>query len=100
MYKVSTFWEGGCLQTEGKLIIVVAAAGALAQTQAKPRRSSLGSQGSLSRLRYRGQIFFFNISTAIYSAYWMARDTIVKVGFSAPPVVNWLSSEMYRFLTS
>ena len=53
-----------------------------------------------ARLRYRGQIFFFLISSAIYSACRMARDTIVKVGFSAPPVVNWLPSEMNRFLTS
>ena len=49
---------------------------------------------------YGGQIFFFPISSAIYSACRMARDTIVKVGFSAPPVVNWLPSEMNRFLTS
>jgi hypothetical protein len=48
---------------------------------------------------YGGQIFFFPISSAIYSAR-MARDTIVKVGFSAPSVVNWLPSEMNRFLTS
>ena len=49
---------------------------------------------------YGGQIFFFPISSAIYSACRMARDTIVKVGFSAPPVVNWLPSEMNRFVTS
>src|SRR5262245_7126272 len=64
MYKVSTFWEGGCPLTAGKLTIVVAAAGALARTQAEPRRSSLGRRGPLSRLRKRGQIFFFPISSA------------------------------------
>jgi hypothetical protein len=64
------------------------------------RRRANVRLGSLSRLRYRCQIFFFPISSAIYSACRMARDTIVKVGFSAPPVVNWLPSEMNRFLTS
>ena len=40
------------------------------------------------------------ICLAMYSAWRIASVTIVSVGFSAPPVVNWLPSEMKRLLTS
>ena len=37
------------------------------------------------------------IALAMWSAWRIASVTIVSVGFSAPPVVNWLPSEMNRF---
>src|SRR5262245_63090968 len=37
---------------------------------------------------------------ARYSACRIASATMVNVGFSAPPVVNWLPSEMNRLATS
>src|SRR5215467_10178981 len=47
-----------------------------------------------------GQMAFFAIWSAMYSAWRIASVTIVRVGFSAPPVVNWLPSEMNRLFTS
>jgi hypothetical protein len=40
--------------------------------------------------------FLLNWS-AKYSACRIASATMVRVGFSAPPLVNWLPSEMNRF---
>ena len=42
------------------------------------------------------QIAFSVICLAMYSACRMASVTMVSVGFSAPPVVNWLPSEMNK----
>ena len=36
----------------------------------------------------------------MWSACRIASETIVRVGLQAAPVVNWLPSEMNRFLTS
>lgn len=46
------------------------------------------------------QIVFLAISPAMKSAWRMASATIVSVGFSAAPVVNWLPSEMNRLAMS
>src|SRR3546814_2949816 len=48
----------------------------------------------------RRQIAFFPIWSAMYSACRIARLTMVSVGFSAPPVANWLPSETKRLATS
>src|SRR5207249_3362536 len=49
---------------------------------------------------HRFQIACTFICFPMYSAWRIASVTIVSVGFSAAPVVNWLPSEMNRFLTS
>ncbi len=41
-----------------------------------------------------------DIAPAMKSAWRIASETIVRVGFSAPPLVNWLPSAMKRFLMS
>ena len=46
------------------------------------------------------QIAFTFICFPMYSAWRIARVTMVSVGFSAAPVVNWLPSETNRFLMS
>src|SRR5256885_11738902 len=46
------------------------------------------------------QTFRRELSPAIWSACLIASVTIVSVGFSAPLVVNWLPSEMNKFLRS
>jgi hypothetical protein len=48
----------------------------------------------------RDQMLLRDISPAMYSAWRIARATIVSVGFSAALVVNWLPSEMNRLAMS
>ena len=59
-----------------------------------------GRLGRAERPSPLRQISFFPIWSAMYSACRMASVTIVSVGFSAAPVVNWLPSETNRFFTS
>src|ERR1700709_2435115 len=46
------------------------------------------------------QISFRCIAPAMWSAWRIASDTMVRVGLQSAPVVNWLPSETNRFLTS
>jgi len=43
-------------------------------------------------------MFPFFVSLAMWSAWRIANATMVKVGFSAAPVVNWLPSETKRIV--
>src|ERR1700682_1575243 len=61
----------------------------------RPRTSA-----SRPKERHRFQIAFTFICFPMYSAWRIARVTMVSVGFSAAPVVNWLPSETNRFLMS
>src|SRR6266704_1776000 len=65
-----------------------------------PRRSGGKRAARALPGRPLAQISLRDIAPEMNSAWRIASATIVRVGFSAPPVVNWLPSETKRFLMS
>jgi hypothetical protein len=64
-----------------------------------PARTGEGIRDIIgSRFFFASRYISFLLNwSAKYSACRIANATMVRVGFSAPPLVNWLPSEMNRF---